>query len=193
MRFADIAVLAQDMHDSMQTECTLHKVSVIRKSKSIISEVYRYYPSIKIDIHSTKHPDNKINGFYTRYKREKTIFIDIDINSKLNSCWSRMVASKELCHPIVDKKTSSLTTNIVHLVDLFINKPQNSHIDEEINSEYNAFYLAIEMLLPYVQNKLIIDNKLTAYQVAQVLSVPEKMVDLVRTSWYQKLRNEAYD
>lgn len=194
MRFADIAVLAQDMHTSMQTGNTLQAVSVIDQSQSIITELNRYYNNdIQVDVHSTKHPDNKVNGLYTKYKIGETTVIDVDINSKLNTCWTRIVAAKELCHPIVDKETSSLTTDIVHLVDLFINEPQNHHIDEEIKSEYNALYLAIEVLLPYSQNDFIINTTSTSYQVAQTLSVPEKMVDLVRADWYQTLREEAYD
>ena len=103
-----------------------------------------------------------------------------------------MVAAKELCHPLIDKQKTSLTTDIVYLVDTFINEPQNENIDENIDSEYKAFYLAIELLLPYNQNDHIVDSAMTSYQIAQALSVPEKMVDLVRTEWYQKLRNESY-
>lgn len=192
MRFVDIAILAQDMHTSMQTSKILTQIKVIDKSQSIIAEVYRYYDDIEINIYSTKYPDNKVNGFYTRYKKGTSTILDIDINSKLNTCWTRIVSAKELCHPIVDKESSSFTIDIIHLVDLFINEPQNAFISEEINSEYNAFYLAIELLLPYIQNDSIIDSSLTSYQIAQKLSVPERMVDLVRTTWYQKLREEAY-
>jgi len=170
-------------------------IDIIADECSISSEIKRYFDgNVVIEIHSTKHPDDKINGLYTRYalKDGKTL-IDVDINSKLNTCWTRMVAAKELCQLLVDKQTSMYTTDIVGLVDQFINNLQYNEISDELKSEHNALYLAIELLLPHPWNDYITDESITSYAVAQTLSVPEKMVDLVRTKRYQSLRDKAYE
>jgi len=196
MRFSDVAILAKDMHQSMGTCIPFSPVNILGDSGCIESEIYRYYSNhskpIEIALYQTQPIDDEMNGLYTRYElSDKTLF-DIDISASLNTCWERLVATKELMHAILDKNSSAFTTDIVSLIEMLINQPPQINNDSEIHSEYVALYLAVELLIPNIYNDYVIDLSLSSYQIADTLKVPEKMIDLVRAEWYQKLRKESY-
>ena len=195
MKFQEIALVASDMHDKMQTSSEyLAPIPILGNSHSIENEIQKYYGKrrIVIDLYHTTPADDKTYGLYTRFENDTRILFDIDISSSLNTCWTRFVGAKELSHAILDKESSSRTTDIVPLIEMLLNQPQKINISKDIHSEYAAFCFAIEVLIPYKVNNLVIDTKLSSYEIAEIIKVPEKMVDLVRAEWYQELRREAY-
>jgi len=195
MRFADIALLASQMHTNMQTASGyLAPIAVLGNSHSIENEIKKYYNDkhIVIDLYHTTPADDKIYGLYTRFENSTRLLFDIDISSSLNQCWTRFVGAKELSHSIIDKTASSKSTNVLPLVEMLLNQPPKINISDEIHSEYAAFCFAVEILIPYQVNSLVMDTSKSAYEIAEVLKVPEKMIDLVRSEWYQELRVASY-
>jgi hypothetical protein len=196
MRFCDVVILAKDMHKSMGTTMPISPIDIVGSSKCIESEIHRYYShhpkTIEIVIYQTQPIDDETNGLYTRYEFPNKTLFDIDVSASLNTCWERLVATKELMHAIIDKNSSAFTTDIVGLIEMLINRPPQISNDSEIHSEYVALYLAVELLIPDMYNNYVIDSSLSSYHVADTLKVPEKMIDLVRAEWYQELRKESY-
>lgn len=195
MTFQPICSIASDMHNEMQTESDfLAEVSILGNSHSIESQIKNYYGKrrIVIDMYHTTPTDDKTYGLYTRYENSTRILFDIDIANTLNNCWTRFVGAKELSHALLDRDKNSCTTDIMSLIEMLLTQTIKINMSDELHSEYVAFYFAVEMLVPYKVNHLVIDKSLSSYEVAEILKVPEKMVDLVRMDWYQSLRIEAY-
>ncbi len=193
MRFVDIAVLATNMKTANQC---LTPINIEENPHAITQKIYGYYPGIDITInfYDTDAQDDELDGMYTRYNNiDESVLFDIDIRSNLNRCWRRFVAAKELSHTILDRDHTAFTTDVHALATLLLNQAPDITNDEDIHSEYLAFYFAVELLVPYSLNGQVSDNSKTSYEIASLLSVPEQIIDLVRTDWYQKLRVDSYD
>ena len=195
LRFVDIALLAREMQ--VPNQC-LTPINVEEQPHAIANKVIETYSKqgtdIEINFYDTDSMDDELDGMYTRYHRkDNSVLFDIDIRSTLNRCWRRFVAAKEISHTLIDQNKASFTTNVKELADLLLNQPPNIKNHEDIHSEYLAMYFAVELLLPYNINDQIINKKVTPYKIASMLSVPERMVDLVRTNWYQELRRDSYE
>jgi len=195
LRFVDIAIMARNMY--VHNQC-LMPVNVQEQPHAITDKVIEYYEKdgkkITIRFYDTDAQDDELDGMYTRYNySDGTILFDIDIRSNLNRCWRRFIATKELSHTLLDRDSSSFTTNVLELSEMLVKQAPNITNHEDIHSEYLAMFFAVELLLPYNINDKILDSSKNSYQIASMLSVPEKMVDMVRSDWYQKLRIESYD
>jgi Zn-dependent peptidase ImmA (M78 family) len=194
MRYVDIAVLSNDIHNKISLDCnTPAPIIVISDNKNCIKNQVSSYLDDKfpINIYSTDILVNEHFGLYMKYKNK----IDIHISSSLNNCWSRFVSTKELMHSILSQHIpESKTTDIENLIKHIISKDEDFEPDQEVQPEYSAWILAVEILLPYCFNKLIIDKEqYTSYQIADIFKVPEVIVDRVRTKEYQDFRKSCYE
>jgi len=195
MKFPEIALVAEEMHKKMQTSNKyIAPIAVLGNSHSIESSIKSYYPNkhIVIDLYHTTPLDDKTWGLYTKFENETRILFDIDISSSLNNCWTRFVGAKELSHTILDKSNHS-STDVISLVEMLLTQPLTIKKSEELHSEYFTLLFAIEILIPYRVNTLVLDKKNTSYEIAEMLKVPEQMIDLVRSKDYQLVREESYN
>jgi hypothetical protein len=193
MKFAEIVVLSQDIYSKIVIDCNKKEKVEVIGTNSITVAIESYFDKIDIQVYSTQSVDDEVYGLYTRYNLDdKSILIDIDINSKLNTCWSRFVATKEIVHTIIDKETKSQTKDIVSLVSMLIANPPRLDFNDDIPSEYLALLFALELLVPYCYNDYIMDMSITSYKIAETFMVPEIIIDMLREDWYQELRNKSY-
>jgi len=176
MKFAEIVVLSQDVYSRMVIDCdNKEKIEVIAehpKTNNIATAIASYFDDIDIQVYSTQPRDDETNGLYTRYNLPNgSILIDIDVNSKLNTCWSRLLTKRQA---------------------LIINPPKLD-FNDDIPSEYLALFFALELLVPYCHNDFVMDMSISSYKIAETFMVPEIMIDMLREDWYQKLRNKSYN
>ena len=198
MRFVDIAILAKDIHTKMDIDCSDKiKVNILNEDSSkntIETEIVNYFQDkIRIEVYSTQPQDDEVFGIYTRYNKDDYVLIDIDVINNLNECWKRFITTKELVHTILDKEESAYTFNIEELIDMLIENNPNITFDDDIDSEYLAFFFALELLLPYCHNSYMTNKGISEYRIAEEFMVPEKMINFIRSDWYQLLRNKSYN
>ncbi len=197
MRYVDIITHVQNIHKVSQPSCKSPEVMPVRAkdNHSIESQIINYHggkPSVYIRI--TSLPTNQILGMYRAYAPDgKLTHSIITVYNKMTDCWHRYVTVKELTHIIlsptgsmdVQKEILSHIHKILHWVPL-------KEIDKDVPEESLAEYFAAELLVPYCHNDYLMDLDLTAYEVAQAFKVPEKLINEMRTDWYQELRKEAH-
>jgi Zn-dependent peptidase ImmA (M78 family) len=198
MRFVDIAILAKDIHTKMDIDCSCKiKINILNEDSSqntIETEIVNYFQDkIRIEVYSTQPQDDEVFGIYTRYNKDNYVLIVIDVINNLNECWKRFITTKELVHTILDKEESAYTCNIEELIDMLIENNPNVTFDDDIDSEYLAFFFALELLLPYCHNSYMTNKDILEYRIAEEFMVPEKMINFIRSDWYQLLRNKSYN
>ena len=198
MRFVDIAILAKDIHTKMDIDCSCKiKINILNEDSSqntIETEIVNYFQDkIRIEVYSTQPQDDEVFGIYTRYNKDNYVLIVIDVINNLNECWKRFITTKELVHTILDKEESAYTCNIEELIDMLIENNPNITFDDDIDSEYLAFFFALELLLPYCHNSYMTNKDILEYRIAEEFMVPEKMINFIRSDWYQLLRNKSYN
>lgn len=103
-------------------------------------------------------------------------------------CWRRFVACKELCHIILDDKESH-TDNIPQLID-DLRSSQFMMPSKSVSSEQFAFFMAIEILMPWKFYKRYDSPPARNYKIATFFRIPEAIVDARRQSGFSKLNDE---
>jgi Zn-dependent peptidase ImmA (M78 family) len=165
--------------------CLMYKIKKMNNSKLDIT--------IDIgDFYSTE-----LNGIYLKFLIAlDTYRISILINSRIeNACWERYVGAKELAHILVGDDPSTWTEDVPALLselsDENINILNSSNKDV-LETEIITPIIAVELLSPYCYNHIILDTSKTSLEVAKLLKVPERMIDILRNSDYQSLRVSTY-
>lgn len=193
MRYIDIAVLSKDIHNNISLDCkNPQPIKVLSSTGTCIKSQIDTYLSNKypIIISTTDMNTKEQLGMYSKYSDR----IEIDISSELNTCQSRFVATKELMHSIISMYIpESQTTDIEKLIEHLISKDEEFKPDQEVEPEYSAWILAVEVLLPYCFNDYIMDDQYTSFEIANTFKVPEVVVDRVRTVDYQEFRKKCYE
>lgn len=190
MRPADICVLAQDFittFPSRQIPNGTHKKQVIRDSDdSLLKDTSVYACQRSVVIKAFPNED-AFWGMLVRGRVKSKIYV----SSKLNNCWTRFVVAKELCHLIIDNSEGkSYTTDLIELASNLITR--NVQIDSHaLNSEPLAMIMACELMMPYSQNDTLASSS-NSYHIAMSFGMPEKMIDMMRSEWYQSIRREGY-
>lgn len=105
----------------------------------------------------------------------------IKIKPKLNICWKRFTVAKELLHLYADTCNDSPSAT----AELLVKAARESrdvivHDNTELDDETSAFYMALEVLIPWDLREQF--NELrnlgaTRYQIAKVFMLPEPFVD----------------
>ncbi len=109
-----------------------------------------------------------------RYKSESYI----RYSEGLNTCWSRFYIAKELTH-ILCGDERNFTKDILPLTDAIINDIELTDDMEDCMLEFQAFYGAIELLLPsYFYDELYQCEKSgnTHREIAEKFRIPEKVI-----------------
>lgn len=100
-------------------------------------------------------------------------------SEQLNSCWSRFYIAKELVH-VLCGDTKNFTKKPLPLIDSIINDIPLTEDMEDCMLEIQAFYGAIELLLPeHLHDKLyeLSKNNKTNREIAEEFRVPEKIIE----------------
>ncbi len=197
MRYQDVVLLAIEILKEIGIDCKEHKKVLIYSpsQKNIKDTINAYIDNLSTnETRSTDFINDEANGFYRRIEnKDGTVSFIITISNKLNDCWARLVETKELAHIIIDRKSKNHVKNLDELIESLIENPPTIRFDDDIPSEYITFFFAVELLLPYCMNDYIINHDQSSFEAAKMFMVPEKTVDMVRTSWYQELRRNAYE
>jgi len=197
MRLVDIALLSKDIHDKISLDCNdISPISIISDTTPCIkTQISKYFKNkVSISVRSTDITNSEQVGMFRKYNIDNNESIIINVSNALNSCWSRFVATKELVHSIIgDYQPKTQTTDILELISSLVEQ-KNFKIDDEVSPEYTAWIFAVELLLPYCHDNIIMDSdNYTSYQIAEMFKVPEQIVDTVRTEDYRKLRTKCYE
>lgn len=111
---------------------------------------------------------------------------DYEVRVKFtNICWYRFLACKELMHVYADVFDNSQLeiTALQHCVRSMHNV--FPAVQTNLSAEATAFYLAVELLLPWRLRKQVermIELKQTPYQIAKAFMVPEYVVIHILTN-----------
>ncbi|MEE8574301.1 MAG: hypothetical protein V3T30_02720 [Thermodesulfobacteriota bacterium] len=116
-----------------------------------------------------------VYGYLRRYKdRAEVIY-----SAELNDCWARFVVCKELIHVLIDIE-DDYTTDPSELVRQLTTMERNPTND--VHSEYNAIYGAIELLLPVPYRTRAREMSTIGksdYDVAYHFKIPEKIISFI--------------
>ena len=126
-----------------------------------------------------------IYGYVEREENAASIVCD----AGLNFCWRRFTVLKELMHIYSDtvKDFEDDWLDGTHYARLLIQNAVDSRAvevkkpDQSLDSEAFAFYMALEVILPWaLRNQLALLKKLSAsnYQIAKAFLMPKRFVDL---------------
>lgn len=118
----------------------------------------------------------QIRGRLLRYKD----IAYIEYNSELNTCWTRFVVCKELCHLILDSEeeyTKSLPSLVEQLIGQSTGEPK-----EDLASERMAEIAALELLFPHDFRRSFIEHfengRLSLLKIATILRIPQKYAEV---------------
>lgn len=179
----------------MEIDCqSPQKILVYSPTKKNIKDTINSYITnlSSNETRSTDFINDEVYGFYRRIEKLGNVCFLITISNKLNDCWARLVETKELTHILIDKEKENHVNNLTELITSLIENPPIIRFDDDIPSEYITLFFAIELLLPYCMNDYVINHKQKSFHAAKVFMLPEKIIDFVRTEWYQSLRHKAY-
>lgn len=123
-------------------------------------------------------------GYVERTKSSGNIVCD----QGLNFCWKRFTILKELMHLYSDTTTDKedLWANGNSYAEGLIKNAVDSRVvmvesvDQPLGDEAFAFYLALEVILPFAlrqQLNRLIESSVSAYQIAKVFLMPKKFVN----------------
>lgn len=105
----------------------------------------------------------------------------VKIKSDMNMCWKRFTVTKELLH--IYANTGDDAPNAT--AELLVKAARDSrnvfvHDNTELDDETSAFYMALEVLMPWdlrEQFALLRERGATHYQIAKTFMLPEPFVD----------------
>lgn len=154
-----------------------------------ISDTVKFKKIGSVDIYRIDYRHKYILGRFQRYDKTAEIWI----SSSLNPCWSRYVSAKEMSHLLVDSKQEAFTTDIHKTVTWMLRQGMTSNVHASLDSEHIAAQFAAEMLVPYkLSQPMLRDTTITSYEIAKIFSVPERIIDVLRSNGYLDDRDKAY-
>ena len=203
--YAEIVKATINIHDKMNIDCDIpsqlkiiSKKSPLQTLEKAIDSYSRENMKTRLDI-SVKYLDFftlQAYGIYLNFSvNSDTNRIKILINTNRgNRCWERYVAAKELSHVLMGEDEKTHTKDIVVLISDLLSEVDfvKSKIKDIIETEYLSLILALELLVPYCYNHLLIDDSLTSLEIANIFQVPEKIIDFMKKENYQELRIKTY-
>jgi len=118
----------------------------------------------------------QIRGRLLRYRDRAYI----EYSSELNTCWTRFVVCKELCHLILDSAeeyTKSPPSFVEQLLGQITGEPR-----EDLVSERTAEIAALELLFPHDLRRsfmeLFKNGRLSLLKIATILRIPQKYAEI---------------
>lgn len=118
----------------------------------------------------------QIRGRLLRYKD----IAYIEYNSELNTCWTRFVVCKELCHLILDSEedyTKSPPSFVEELIGQITGEPR-----KDLASERMAEIAALELLFPHDLRRSFMKDfetgKYSLLDIATILRIPQQYAEI---------------
>lgn len=150
---------------------------------------------VKIETRKTPFVNDEVYGFYRRKENTNTNTSEIIISilKRLPPEWDRFVEAKELSHILMDNEESSYTHNLDDLITYLLAEQPTFRIDDDMASEHLAMYFSTELLIPYCFNDMLFQNDISNLKLANIFKVPVRTIEIVKSTWYQKRRNNAYE
>lgn len=125
-----------------------------------------------------------IQGVCVERENSATIYV----NGKLNFCWRRFIAAKELSHLLMNKVDGDLRINeLPKVLELFSFLVSRSPVETNAQlSEYMAYLGAMELLIPkaYVLNGLLEQD---SKKIAEQIKCPVQVIE------YRKDNHHIFD
>ncbi len=128
-----------------------------------------------------------------KYTDDKEInFILIPRSTQRNYCWRRFTKCKELCHLLIDTKSSLWCTDVMRQLESAASRPlfegNLEDGDKSLSSEQFCYFLALELAVPWKvrlehpELQTVKDKDYRAY--AEVFRIPEAVVESADRSGY---------
>jgi hypothetical protein len=187
-RVVDIVLLVKEVHDRLEP---LSAPLLVSRIKNDLAANLKY----KIDLLRVNWDGVHVLGTVRKYETDGRKHARIVVSEKLNTCWARFVGCKEMAHLLIDRPGDE-TTDPIRLISSFMGGVVAEKIDADISSEHWAYLAAIELLMPWrlrgTIQEMIASGK-SSYDVALLFRVPERIVELWRSPWYQDLFGKAWE
>jgi len=202
MEYSQIATIVKDIHSKMDIDCSnpspIKVISKIDPTNNLKFQIKRYsHARIDISIKSLDFFSLELYGIYEKFKVTLDTFrVKILLNNrKGNTCWERYVVTKELSHILTGNEKITWTKDIIELISELsdgVSILQSSNKDV-LETEYVTLIIAMELLVPFQCNSILLDTTKTSKEIASVFMIPEKVIDIMKKPDYQKLRTSAYN
>lgn len=145
-------------------------------SMETLAQVVAAYCQIEIEFHKVSFRSQHIKSQLLRYAKKAII----RFSSELNTCNQRFSATKEMVHLVIDTKDSHID-DCLKLVSNLIAPSLAAFIkNEDVQSEFIAEALAVELLMPFeIRARYIAEitaGRLTHFEVADKHKMPEYIV-----------------
>jgi Zn-dependent peptidase ImmA (M78 family) len=172
MRLVDVLLAARSITNEYEKRNYVN--SPIQIIENGLKDIIEHQTSQKITISCLPWSGGMFAARLDRYKAAS----NIRYSESLNTCWSRFYIAKELTH-ILCGDEKNYTKSILPLTDAIINDIELTDEMEDCMLEFQAFYGAIELLLPsFLSNKLyeLEKNGETYRKIAETFRIPEKVI-----------------
>ncbi|ORU90632.1 MAG: hypothetical protein A6F71_06640 [Cycloclasticus sp. symbiont of Poecilosclerida sp. M] len=185
MKIVEVLLAARSITTDYQSQ--FNHDSPIRIFKDGIQEIVAKQTDHQIQITCLDWPGNMFAARLDRYNDVSKIWY----SSTLNTCWSRFFIAKELAH-IICGNEQNYTKSLLPLVDSIIHGIPLTEEMEDCMLEHQAFYGAIELLLPeHLYDDLYTQaNAKTNRELAEHFRVPENIIDYRLSEPARKMFNE---
>jgi Zn-dependent peptidase ImmA (M78 family) len=205
MEFEQITKIVKEIHSKISIDYSnFIPLKVISKTnndlKTHIAQYVETNTGYKIDIsiEDLDFLNQNVYGIYKKFKVNlNTYRVKILLNNNRgNSCWERFVATKELSHILLDDNNNTWTNDILTLISELLDDETpflKSEIAPDVQTEYTSIIFAMELLVPFEYNNVLLDTTKTSKEIASVFMIPEKFIDIMKKPDYQKSRITAYN
>ena len=159
--------------------------------KHAIEQIY----DVTISLQIVPLDSSLLRGSIERYP-ERTV---INIDSEINSQWTRYVFAKEVCHHLVDNDDFRTTDPTTVIETVILDDPEldkNGATAMDVQSEYLTKLAAIELLFPLqFRDKCIEDiarGESSTYEISVYFDIPEHLVEYALTESYMKFSKKVW-
>lgn len=172
MRLVDVLLAARSVTDEYKS-LSPYLTPPIRILDNGIKSIIEKQTSQIINLTCLSWSGSMFAARLDRYKSESYI----RYSDTLNICWSRFYIAKELTH-ILCGDERNYTKDILPLTDAIINGIELTDDMEDCMLEFQAFYGAVELLLPSFLYKDLYqeENGKTHREIAEIFRIPEKVI-----------------
>ena len=129
-------------------------------------------------------PQNTAHGFQNRFG-DHVIVLARD----LNYCWSRFVCVKELMHVLDGRDAATDTGSRFEAVLTELMSPIRGPSSPQIDSEIDAFWMALALLCPekirYELKRKKAAQSIDDLAVAELLKIPQEYVSFLFKDYYE--------
>lgn len=122
--------------------------------------------------------DNPLLGEYTRYERRESAYSSIVTTAEIyyanhmNTCWTRFVVCKEICHALLDGEDGRADTaeKVEELLEFLVQSKGAKHLISKASfqTEGLAEWAALEILCPVEDRRIILSKMQNGQDVSEI-------------------------